>query len=156
MSKLVLNQYDPSITQNVVNLTIGLADKNQLDNYLKVKRLISLFSISYAVKSNYKRKSIINAAIMGYLVDGVSLSELQLFIQDPEMNIKSELMYFKRSMESYETLCFVTQFYTYEDFLYSLFLLSQTPRFEKTANRVMKTLNKKDFFQFKSLDLSKV
>lgn len=130
-------------------MSIGLTENNQLDNYLKVKRLISLFSISYVVKSNYKRKAMVNAAIMGYLVDGVNISELELLLQDPEMDIKRELMYFKRSMESFEVLCSVTQFYTYEDFLDSLYLLSQTPSFEKTASRVAKTLNKRDFFQFK-------
>lgn len=152
MNKLNTNQCNLLITRNAVNLTIGLAENNQLDNYLKVKRLISLFSISYAVKTNYKRKAMVNAAIMGYLVDGVDINELELLLQDPDMDIKRELMYFKRSMESYETLIFVTQFYTYEDFLHSLYLLSRTPRFEKTASRVMKTLNKRDFFQFKSLD----
>lgn len=133
----------------VKDLVMLITEESQLDNYLKVKRLISLFSISYAVKTNYKRKAMINAAIMGYLVDGVDISELELFLQNSDMDIRRELTYFKRSMESYETLCFVTQFYTYEDFLHSLHLLSLIPRFEKIANRVVNTLNKKDFFQFK-------
>lgn len=135
--------------ENKNKQAILITEDNQLDNYLKVKRLISLFSISYAVKTNYKRKAMINAAIMGYLVDGVNISELELFLQNSDVDIKRELTYFKRSMESYETLCFVTQFYTYEDFFNSLHLLSLIPRFEKITNRVVKTLNKKDFFQFK-------
>lgn len=105
-------------------MSIGLTENNQLDNYLKVKRLISLFSISNVVKSNYRRKAMVNAAIMGFLVDGVNISELELLLQDPEMDIKRELMYFKRSMENFEALYFVTRFYTYEDFIDSLNLLS--------------------------------